>query len=129
MLYLEQLESRDLMDAALSVAFNADLLPALGGQQGALVNAIQREIAYIVQYSVAVSAIMGPQFAAANLPPVLNAAAQLEAFLPQAQSVFTETMGSLELALLGMPANSELLGQINSAANQLNMLTPLIMGL
>lgn len=92
-LMLETLENRTMMDAALANAFLTYLAPQML-QSMQVVEAVNaEETKEILGMAYSAAAVLGPQFAAANLPAVVNAA---EAFLAAQPSLQVAMTGEIQ---------------------------------
>lgn len=104
-LQLEELPGRYMMDAALANAFLTYLAPQMEQTANMMAAHEQALAQYVVTVASSEAAVMGPQFTAANLPSVVNAASALLAATPSLQmAVAGEIVADYSL-LMSAPYN------------------------
>lgn len=117
-----ELEPRLMMDTALANAFLTQLAPVMVQTVQLQEAHYERETAFILGVATAQAQALGPQFAATNLPPLVDAVQALQATGPQLQMATLGLVAGDYQLLLSFPPGS---GELAAIADTVMILTQL----
>lgn len=105
---LETLERRDMLDAALAANFATYVAPSIQKEFHALNTAMVGIINEGLSQAISAAEVLGPAFAAENLPPLVQASAAVLEQIPQLEDSLAAALIGITAELYQLPSGSVL---------------------